>query len=66
MKTVKAMKTMRSKRTADDSYEVYDAEGKSVGRVVFPVRRPVIDRATRATVYLQRRPAPRSGGPRAA
>lgn len=60
------MKTMKSSREAPDSYEVYDAEGHSVGRVVFPSRRPVIDRHTGATVYLQRRPAPRSGGPKAA
>lgn len=46
-----------------ESYEVYDDQGNSVGRVVFP-KSGRISSGPRATVYLRRQPPART--PRAA
>lgn len=62
---------MTTKTTKDrfESYEVFDDEGKSVGRVVLPRSRRMFG-TSRGTVFLNRQPPrpmrPQAGKPRAA
>lgn len=58
--------TLKARQERFESYEVYDDEGKSVGRVVLP-RQSRFFGNTRGTVLLRRQPpAKGTRGPRAA
>ena len=48
-----------------ESYEVYDGDGRSVGRVVLPRQRRFVG-STNGTVYLRRPPTLAPKGPQAA
>ncbi len=54
--------SLKTKQERFESYEVYDDQGKSVGRVVLP-RQHRFFGTSRGTVYLRRQPMlkPRSG-----
>jgi len=48
--------SLRAKRERFESYEVYDDQGNSVGRVVLPRQQRFFGN-TRGTVYLRRQPS---------
>ncbi|MBL8985187.1 MAG: hypothetical protein SFV24_20675 [Gemmatimonadales bacterium] len=47
--------TLKARQDRYESYEVYDEEGNSVGRVVLP-RQTRFFGSTRGTVFLRRQP----------
>lgn len=58
--------TLKARQDRYESYEVYDDQGNSVGRVVLP-RQTRFFGTTRGTVFLRRQPPVKTTrGPRAA
>jgi len=57
--------TLRAKRDRFEAYEVFDDQGKSVGRVILP-KEPRLFGPARGTVFLRRDPPRPSSPPRAA
>jgi len=56
---------LRTKQDRFEGYEVYDDQGKSVGRVILPKEARLFG-PTRGTVFLRRDPPRPSSPPRAA